>query len=42
MESATLGRTGQFTPVFCQTPRRAGEIAEIRVTGEDGRRLIAA
>jgi threonylcarbamoyladenosine tRNA methylthiotransferase MtaB len=42
MESATLGRTGQFTPVFCQTPRRAGEIAEIRVSGEDGRRLIAA
>jgi threonylcarbamoyladenosine tRNA methylthiotransferase MtaB len=42
MESATLGRTGQFTPVFCQTPRCAGEIAEIRVTGEDGRRLIAA
>jgi threonylcarbamoyladenosine tRNA methylthiotransferase MtaB len=42
MESATLGRTGQFTPVLCQTPRRGGEIAEIRVTGQDGRRLIAA
>jgi threonylcarbamoyladenosine tRNA methylthiotransferase MtaB len=42
MESATLGRTGQFTPVLCPTPRRVGEIVEIRVAGEDGRRLIAA
>ncbi|MBV9430199.1 MAG: tRNA (N(6)-L-threonylcarbamoyladenosine(37)-C(2))-methylthiotransferase MtaB [Hyphomicrobiales bacterium] len=42
MESATLGRTGQFTPVLCQSPRRVGDIVQIRVTGEDGRRLIAA
>jgi len=42
MESATLGRTGQFTPVLCRTPRRAGEIAEIRVIAEDGKTLLAA
>jgi len=42
MESATLGRTGQFTPVLCETPKRAGQIAEIRVTGDDGRVLLAA
>ncbi|MBV9739245.1 MAG: hypothetical protein JOZ30_06375 [Hyphomicrobiales bacterium] len=42
MESATLGRTGQFTPVLCQNPRRVGDIVQIRVAGEDGHRLIAA
>jgi threonylcarbamoyladenosine tRNA methylthiotransferase MtaB len=42
MESETLGRTGQFTPVLCATPRRVGEIAELRVSGEDGRTLLAA
>jgi threonylcarbamoyladenosine tRNA methylthiotransferase MtaB len=42
MESEARGRTGQFTPVFCETPRLAGEIVKIKVIGEDGRTLIAA
>jgi threonylcarbamoyladenosine tRNA methylthiotransferase MtaB len=42
MESETLGRTGQFTPILCAIPRRVGEIAELRVSGEDGRTLLAA
>ena len=42
MESETLGRTGQFTPVAFRAPRRTGAIVEIRVEGEDGSRLIAA
>ncbi|MFI4995003.1 MAG: tRNA (N(6)-L-threonylcarbamoyladenosine(37)-C(2))-methylthiotransferase MtaB [Hyphomicrobiales bacterium] len=42
MESEIMGRTAQFTQVLCQAPRRAGEIVEIKVTGEDGLRLLAA
>jgi threonylcarbamoyladenosine tRNA methylthiotransferase MtaB len=42
MENETLGRTGQFTPVICGLPRRAGEIVEVKITGEDGQRLLAA
>jgi threonylcarbamoyladenosine tRNA methylthiotransferase MtaB len=42
MESESLGRTGQFTPVVCRTPQHAGAIVEIRVADEDGSKLIAA
>jgi threonylcarbamoyladenosine tRNA methylthiotransferase MtaB len=42
MESETLGRTGQFTPVLCGSPRRVGEIVDVKITGEDGQKLLAA
>jgi threonylcarbamoyladenosine tRNA methylthiotransferase MtaB len=42
MESESMGRTGQFTPVVCRAPRRAGEIVKLDVIGEDGRTLLAA
>jgi threonylcarbamoyladenosine tRNA methylthiotransferase MtaB len=42
MESATMGRTGQFTPVLCQATRRPGEIVKLEVIGENGRTLLAA
>ena len=42
MESETMGRTEQFTPVLCRTRRQAGEIVEVKVMGEDGARLLAA
>ena len=42
MEDASFGRTGQFTPVRCETPKQVGQICEIRVIGEDGQTLRAA
>ncbi|MFI5012471.1 MAG: tRNA (N(6)-L-threonylcarbamoyladenosine(37)-C(2))-methylthiotransferase MtaB [Hyphomicrobiales bacterium] len=42
MESETLGRTGQFTPILCRARRQPGEIVELAVVGEDGRTLLAA
>jgi threonylcarbamoyladenosine tRNA methylthiotransferase MtaB len=42
MESDITGRTAQFTPVLCRSPRPVGEIVDLMVTGEDGERLIAA
>jgi threonylcarbamoyladenosine tRNA methylthiotransferase MtaB len=42
METPTIGRTGQFTPVRLTSPKRQGEIVAIQVTGEDGQMLLAA
>jgi threonylcarbamoyladenosine tRNA methylthiotransferase MtaB len=42
MESETLGRTGQFTPVLLGSSRRVGEIVDVKITGEDGQKLLAA
>ena len=42
MESETMGRTAQFMPVLCRSQRSVGEIVELRITGEDGERLLAA
>ena len=42
MESETLGRTGQFTPVSFTVPKPTGSIVQLTVTGEDGRTLLAA
>ncbi len=42
MESETIGRTEQFTPVLSRTPRRMGAIVALQITGEDGAKLIAA
>jgi threonylcarbamoyladenosine tRNA methylthiotransferase MtaB len=42
MESDTLGRTEQFTPVTFKDPKRSGLIVPLTVIGEDGRTLLAA
>ncbi len=42
METETTGRTEQFTEVALRTPRRPGDIAQLRIDGHDGRRLAAA
>jgi threonylcarbamoyladenosine tRNA methylthiotransferase MtaB len=41
-ESAMLGRTEQFTPVRLATPAASGALLDVRVTGHDGRQLLAA
>jgi threonylcarbamoyladenosine tRNA methylthiotransferase MtaB len=42
METDTMGRTEQFTPVICASPRPVGEIVELKISNEDGQRLLAA
>jgi threonylcarbamoyladenosine tRNA methylthiotransferase MtaB len=42
MESDSIGRTEQFTPVRIDRPVEAGMIADVKVTGHDGRRVLAA
>jgi threonylcarbamoyladenosine tRNA methylthiotransferase MtaB len=40
-ETATLGRTEQFTKVRLTGPNEPGTIVDVKVTGHDGRQLLA-
>ena len=42
MESETIGRTAQFTPVRFKAHATAGRILDVSISGHDGRHLIAA
>jgi threonylcarbamoyladenosine tRNA methylthiotransferase MtaB len=42
VETGELGRTEQFTPVRLTTPGEPGAIIEVKITGHDGRHLLAA
>jgi len=42
VESRTLGRTEQFTPVHLVAPHDPGTIVEVQISGHDGRQLRAA
>jgi threonylcarbamoyladenosine tRNA methylthiotransferase MtaB len=42
LESESLGRTEQFTPVNLAAANAPGEIVELRIAGHDGKRLLAA
>jgi threonylcarbamoyladenosine tRNA methylthiotransferase MtaB len=42
MESDTMGRTEQFTPVRLATPAQPGSICEATMHSHDGRQLLAA
>ena len=41
-ESHALGRTEQFMPVRLSAPAMPGALIDVRVTGHDGRHLLAA
>ena len=42
MESHDTGRTEQFTKVLLATPAAPGQILNLKLTGHDGRQLLAA
>jgi threonylcarbamoyladenosine tRNA methylthiotransferase MtaB len=42
VETGDFGRTEQFTPVRLAAPVEPGTIIEVRITGHDGRHLLAA
>jgi threonylcarbamoyladenosine tRNA methylthiotransferase MtaB len=41
-ESRALGRTEEFMPVRLSAPATPGALIDVRVTGHDGRHLLAA
>ncbi len=41
-ESSDIGRTEQFTKVLLATPAAPGQILNLKLTGHDGRQLLAA
>jgi len=41
MESDSIGRTEQFTPVRTAASRKPGEMRDATIAGHDGRQLLA-